>query len=43
MAAEARWDLEPPLRAAVLRLLAPPEFRWVLAKPFCAATAIFQP
>jgi len=39
---EARWDLEPPLCAAVSRLLAPPEFRWVLAKPFCAATAIFQ-
>ena len=39
---EARWDLEPPLRAAVSRLLAPPEFRWVLAKPFYAATAIFR-
>src|SRR6266566_2527930 len=24
------------------RSLAPPEFRWVLAKPFCAATAIFR-
>jgi len=39
---EPHWDLEPPLRAAVSRLLAPPEFRWVLAKPFCAATAIFR-
>ena len=39
---EPHWDLEPPSRAAVSRLLAPPEFRWALAKPSCAAPAIFR-